>query len=120
MLRDTLLAVLSLASLAMGVVLLLHGRLPTKWGRRGAWRRRSRLEKAVLKADAQGKSGPDFTLYKHASAWTCFPETADAQAHLKANFREAQWVGRALVVDSRHVDRLVESLQAAGFRVRVA
>jgi hypothetical protein len=57
-----------------------------------------------------------FTVENHGSLVLIHPHTADVQRWLADNVApDAQWFGRALVVEPRYVDTLVSALIEEGF-----
>jgi hypothetical protein len=61
---------------------------------------------------------PDFILENHGSIWLVHPQSDAAREHLAENVSdEAQWFGKALVVEPRYVEGLVNGLRDNGWEV---
>ncbi len=62
---------------------------------------------------------PDFWFENHLSVWLVQSLKDEAYSHLRENVGcEANWWGRALVVEPRYVVGLAQALREQGYRVR--
>lgn len=63
---------------------------------------------------------PDFVFDNHGSIWLVTPQHDDAAQHLHDNVsEEAQWFGKALVVEPRYAFGLDAALHENGYTVEL-